>query len=318
MVILSPWDRNSLDKWLKTKSVTVKCQCQITVVRGCFCQCGQTASHYNFGDITQSPTLAYVKEAGGRGSQQGGAIGNTLTGALAVLYSLKWTRDFKAEPRRATADFPSFKLHLLKYYMDDGNGVSSSLPPGSRLIDGRVKVVEEEIEGDNTIPADIRTSDIILEIANTISPFIDLTVDSPSRNISGWMPILDLQIRVKRGQIIYKFYKKSVSNKLTMMERSAMPTQIKRNSLVQEGIRRLRNTKRELLWSVKSEILSEYSFSLMLSGYSEKFRLDTIQAAVKGYERQCQEADSGGTPLHRPRSWDQSGRRKKKLLTKTS
>ena len=64
--------------------------------------------------------------------------------------------------------------------MDDGNGVSSSLPPGSRLIDGRVKVVEEEIEGDNTIPADIRTSDIILEIANTISPFIDLTVDSPS------------------------------------------------------------------------------------------------------------------------------------------
>ena len=163
------------------------------------------------------PTLACVKEAGGRGSQQGGAIGNTLTGALAVLYSLKWTRDFKAEPRRATADFPSFKLHLLKYYMDDGNGVSSSLPPGSRLIDGRVKVVEEEIEGDNTIPADIRTSDIILEIANTISPFIDLTVDSPSRNISGWMPILDLQIRVKRGQIIYKFYKKSVSNKLTMI-----------------------------------------------------------------------------------------------------
>ena len=56
-------------------------------------------------------------------------------------------------------------------------------------------MVEEEIEGDNTIPADIRTSDIILEIANTISPFIDLMVDSPSRNISGWMPILDLQIR---------------------------------------------------------------------------------------------------------------------------
>ena len=178
--------------------------------------------------------------------------------------------------------------------------------------------MEEEIEGDKTIPADIRTSDIIVEIANTISPFIDLTVDSPSRNISGWMPILDLQMKVEADQIIYKFYKKSVSNKLTMMERSAMPTQIKRNSLVQEGIRRLRNTKRDLPWSVKSEILSEYSFSLMLSGYSEKFRLDTIQAAVKGYERQCQEADTGGAPLHRPRSWNQSERRKKKLLTKTS
>ena len=84
------------------------------------------------------------------------------------------------------------------------------------------------------------------------------------------MPILDLQIKVEDGEIIYKFYKKSVSNKLTMVERSAMPMQIKRNSLVQEGIRRLRNTKKE--------IFSEYSFSLMLSGYSEKLRLETIKA----------------------------------------
>ena len=48
----------------------------------------------------------------------------------------------------------------------------------------------------------------------------------------------------------------------------------------------------------KVKILSEYSFSLMLSGYFKKFRLDTITAAVKGYERQCQEADTGGTQLH--------------------
>ena len=56
----------------------------------------------------------------------------------------------------------------------------------------------------------------------------------------------------------------------------------------------------------------------MLSGYSEEFRLDTIKAAVKGYERQCQKADTGETPLHRPRTWNQTERRKKKLLTKTS
>ena len=42
------------------------------------------------------------------------------------------------------------------------------------------------------------------------------------------------------------------------------------------------------------------------------------QSAVRGYERQCEEADRGGTPLHRPRSWDQENRRKKKLLTKTA
>ena len=56
----------------------------------------------------------------------------------------------------------------------------------------------------------------------------------------------------------------------------------------------------------------------MLSGYSEKFRLDIIQSAVTGYERQCERADSGGTPLYRPRSYQQGERRKKKLLTKTT
>ena len=172
-------------------------------------------------------------------------------------------------------------------YVDDGDGASSSLPPGARLIEGKVQILEEEVENDKLIPADIRTSEIVLEIANSVSDFIELTVDSPSRNETGWMPILDLQVQVSNNEIIYKFYKKEVSHHLLMLERSALPAKMKRNSLVQEGIRRLRNTKRELDWSVKSEILSEFSFSLYMSGYSEKFRLETIQSAVIGYERQC-------------------------------
>ena len=103
-----------------------------------------------------------------------------------------------------------------------------------------------------------------------------------------------------------------------MLERSALPAKMKRNSLVQEGIRRLRNTKRELDWSVKSEILSEFSFSLYMSGYSENFRLETIQSEVIGYERQCERSDKVETPLNRPRDWNKEKRRRKKLLTKTS
>ena len=132
------------------------------------------------------------------------------------------------------------------------------------------------------------------------------------------MPILDLQVQVSNNEIIYKFYKKEVSHHLLMLERSALPAKMKRNSLVQEGMRRLRNTKRELDWSVKSEILSEFSFSLYMSGYSERFRLDIIQSAVIGYERQCERSDNGEIPLHRPRDWNKEKRRRKKLLTKTS
>ena len=111
-----------------------------------------------------------------------------------------------------------FKLYLFQAYVDDGDGASSSLPPGARLIEGKVQILEEEVENDKLIPADIRTSEIVLEIANSVSDFIELTVDSPSRNETGWMPILDLQVQVSNNEIIYKFYKKEVSHHLLMLD----------------------------------------------------------------------------------------------------
>ena len=53
-------------------------------------------------------------------------------------------------------------------------------------------------------------------------------------------------------------------------------------------------------------------------GYSESFRLDIIKAGVTGYRRQCAAADAGGTPLHRPRSYNRPQRRARKLLARTS
>ena len=127
---------------------------------------------------------------------------------------------------------------------------------------------ENQIENDREIPADIRTSRILVEIGNGICEFIKLTVDSPSMNESGWMPLLDLQCMVKNNQILYKFFKKSMSSKYVMVQISAMPMKIKRNALVQEVIRRLRNTSRSLSWSIKAEILSEFSLSMKMSGWS--------------------------------------------------
>ena len=84
-------------------------------------------------------------------------------------------------------------------------------------MDGEVKPIEEDIDKDRDIPDDIRTSNILVEIANSISQFINLTVDSPSRNESGWMPLLDLRVQVQKNKIFYEFYKKKVSNPLLML-----------------------------------------------------------------------------------------------------
>ena len=65
---------------------------------------------------------------------------------------------------------------------------------------------------------------------------------------SGFMPLLDLQIKTENNQIIYKFYKKKVSKNLVILNKSKIPAKVKRITCIQEVIQRLRNTKRELSW----------------------------------------------------------------------
>ena len=158
---------------------------------------------------------------------------------------------------------------------------------GSRLVNEKVRICEDKIEEDKNIPGDIRTAKIITEIGNSVCNFIVLTVDTLSSNSSGWMPILDLQVRVSSDDIVeYKFYKKVVTTSYLILSRSALPNKIKWASLVQEGVRRLLNTRRQLDWdTIKADILTEFSWALKISGYTEKFRLDVIQAAIVSYER---------------------------------
>ena len=69
---------------------------------------------------------------------------------------------------------------------------------------------------------DIRISQIFLQIANSVS-FLELIVDSPSMHQSGFMPILDIQVKTEIDKIVYKFYKKEVSNFRVILNSSAMP-----------------------------------------------------------------------------------------------
>ena len=97
-----------------------------------------------------------------------------------------------------------------------------------------------------------------------------------------------------------------------------MPHNVKMATMVNEAIRRLRNTSRSIPWSLKAQILTKFANDLRVSGYNQQFREKVIQSAIIGFRRQCEAADNGGTPLHRPRSYNREERRKKKLLSKTS
>lgn len=56
----------------------------------------------------------------------------------------------------------------------------------------------------------------------------------------------------------------------------------------------------------------------MLSLYSKKYRLEVVLAAVKSYEKQCEKADGGETPIHGPKSWNKEESFIKHTLVKNS
>ena len=205
---------------------------------------------------------------------------------------------------------------MLQVYVDDQNIVTIALPLGAKIVNGELVIDEAQIEIDRDIPADLRTAKIFQQVSNSIYDFMQVTIDCPSQHQSGFMPVLDIQVKMNNNKIIHKFYKKPFSSNKVIMAKSALPTNVKKASLTEGVIRRLRYTDRSLPWSEVAEILSIYSNELRLSGYDQNFRAEIIQAGLKGFRRQCRESDSGGCPLFRPRHYDRQKRRKNKLMAK--
>ena len=67
---------------------------------------------------------------------------------------------------------------------------------------------------------------------------------------------------------------------------------------------------------VKTDFLSEFSYRMMISGYSEKVRYDVIKNSLVAYDTQVERDQSGECPLYRPREYKKEERKRKKLRTK--
>ena len=245
----------------------------------------------------------------------GGAIGDRLTGALGALVALVHSRELLDILRNSGA-----VSRILQVYTDDGNHCMKALVPGSRYNreTQRIEVVDEEIENDRLVSADLRTANVVKDVANSIFEFWNVKIDCPSLHEDGFMPILDIKAKTEAGKIVYMFYKKPLSNDRVILASSAMPHNVKMATMVNEAIRRLRNTSRTLPWATKAAILTRFSNDLRISGYNQQFREKVIQSATTGFQRQCEAADNGGIPLHRPRNYERAARRKKKLMSKES
>ena len=150
-------------------------------------------------------------------------------------------------------------------------------------------------------PDDIRTLRILCDIGNTIDPSIQLEFDAPSMHQDGKLPILDIKVWVEEGRIRHSFYRKEVASNRVIMERSAVSTRVKRDTLFQEGLRRLRNMDRGSTEEEEKEVLGEFSNSMMVSGYSEKVRRDIVKGVLERGKQVESEIEAGNRVRFRTR-----------------
>ena len=203
-------------------------------------------------------------------------------------------------------------VRMYKRYVDDGNLKLKALDPGAMWDSSLMRVVYSD-ENDDRQP-DERTAEVVRQIANSVTGMLVWTADFPSSNTSGKLSILDIETwceeTTEGTRTCYSFYRKPMSNPVVIPERSALPRSVKFSTFRQEVSRILRNTSQHLPWSHKSELLSEFSWRLKLSGYPEGFRSQIISEGLAGFFNTVRKRQVSGVQLNRPSEVIRSQRRR--------
>ena len=248
-----------------------------------------------------------------RKQTKGGAIGLKLTEKLGRLLMKRHDKKYVQLLRKL-----DIQEEIFDRYVDDETEGLAAIDPGVRFEDGKLVMDEDKVEEDETKADDQRTFEVLKDIGNSIFECIQFTIDVPSLNENGRLPVLDLNLRVINNQFEHEFFEKPCTSEIVIPYTSAHSRKMKMSVLVEEGVRRLRNHTRGLEWERSRQVMEDWSRKLRRSGYPATMRHEVIKAAVDRYERMCVEEDEGVRPIHRPRSWKEKERRREKELKRTN
>ena len=139
--------------------------------------------------------------------------------------------------------------------------------------------------------------------------------DVPSKNIDNKMAILDMKVWVEEeeGNIVFQHYEKPTASKNIMHVNSAQSVTCRNSVHTQEIVRRLMNSSPLLDWkSCVAPVLTEYMSRMMQHGYPQRYRVDTLNRALRIHDYMVEEDRKGARPLYRPKDWNVISRRKEK------
>ena len=206
-----------------------------------------------------------------------------------------------------------------KRYVDDINTAISYPGDGCVLKDARD---EAKAETDRNKNRDEVTLDLLKEIGNTIHSSIQLETDYPSKYSDNKLPILDLKTWIAeidgKRIMMYEYYRKNVSTKATIHARSAIPSKQKKTVLTQELLRIMKNCCPQIGEEQRNGHINNFLMRLQFSGYDKEFRFDVFNSASKAYQIAQEKDHAGEKPMHRPKEWERSRRKKEKLEKRKS
>ena len=137
-----------------------------------------------------------------------------------------------------------------------------AIPHGYRWTGHRIEYDWQWELEDEYKPLDQHTVSVMVAMANSIRPAIQMEGDWGSKNEDGCIPVLDLKMRtvlvhlprdpqtgrpeISYYQASFKFYKKPMARPTIMSAFTAMPEKMKRETTSNELMRRLLNTSQGL------------------------------------------------------------------------
>ena len=110
--------------------------------------------------------------------------------------------------------------------------------------------------------------------------------------------MLDVEVWIGRDKdgklkILHNHYRKDVASRLVMLSRSAHGENTKRNVMVNEVCRILKNCSPYLPWKDIAKSVSDFVRRMELSGYDPKFRYDVVKRAVRRYRVRVSKWEKG-------------------------
>ena len=285
---------------------------------------------------------------------RGGPIGLRATGPVSRILMDYWAEQVRSQVERCNtlADinpvrYQKVNLHFLKKYVDDCLVALDTMAPGVRWCQAEKAMVwskecEDADRKGGSEGGKIVSMEEFAKMASSIVNCLKFTYDCPQMNANGTMPVLDTQmwvgcetrttgipeallkdkslVKAKVGQlrsvVLYKFYQKPMTNKLSNRQSNAIPEQQKVSTTTQEVIRRLKNTSRDLPPEEVENVIMTYMEELGAGGYSEDWRMRIIEAAIIGYERMWELEVKGQGFVNRPDYHTKLKRRWGKLVGK--